>query len=69
MNCPLCDCSEIRAASTRHDTVESIIRDRRCTQCDYKWYTCEIDIPRDAVRWGTNSVMRRLPGYRKITFQ
>lgn len=76
MDCPQCaaDKSRIRVQLSRHDTVESIVRRRTCLDCDYAWYTCEVELPDGATRWvydeSTNhySAIERLPKYRRLSF-
>jgi len=68
MNCPKCDSVRIRTVNTRHDTVESVVRDRKCLRCEHKWFTCEIDLPRHAVKWGDAASLKRVEGYRKVVF-
>lgn len=76
MDCPQCaaDKSRIRVQLSRHDTVESIVRRRVCLDCDYAWYTCEVELPEGSTRWAydanTNyySAIERLPKYRRLSF-
>jgi hypothetical protein len=50
MNCPICDEVISRVIASRPDTVESQLRQRRCTSCNHTWWTCEVELPLGAVK-------------------
>jgi len=77
MHCPICDSQEIRSPTTRRDTVESIVRRRRCNQCDHNWWTVEVELPPESIRWKIDPNLdgqyrhrypTRLPGAQRVTF-
>lgn len=67
MKCPYCFGSTMRVINTYHDTVESTIRQRKCVHCSKQWFTCEVDIPRTAMRW-QGTTMHRLPDFQVVKF-
>ena len=73
MNCPRCDHNISRVLATRRDTVETVMRRRRCEGCGHCWYTCEVEVPSDGVRYHRDRetgesgwMLRRVPGYKRI---
>ena len=78
MNCPNCDSREIRALTSKRDTIESIVRRRRCGDCGHNWWTVEVELPPGSIKWmktpdlGDNSYRprypSRLPGAKRVTF-
>jgi transcriptional regulator NrdR family protein len=79
LNCPNCGTPASRKLNkvleTRHDTVESKIRQRKCLNCGNRWWTCETDLPPGAVKWASSendtstfTVPRRVPGFLRITY-
>jgi len=59
----------MRVTHTARDTAESIARHRKCSNCGYKTFTVEIELPRGAAQHkrGEPKIMR-LPSYRRVTF-
>jgi hypothetical protein len=45
-----------------------LIRERYCADCPHKWFTIEIDIPRYGFTYGRGAIVRRIQGFRKISF-
>ena len=77
MLCPNCDSQDIRTPTVRHDTVESIVRRRRCHDCGHNWWTGEFELPPNSIRWKLDSNLdgsyrhrypTRLPGAQRVTF-
>lgn len=80
MNCKQCDHPIKRGTSeilhTRRDTSESKIRQRRCFNCGYTFWTCETELPLNTVKWvanksittSRNTIPVRLAGAKKITY-
>jgi transcriptional regulator NrdR family protein len=68
MNCPACDSRKVRVSTTRQDTCESLIRERFCSDCAHRWCSVEIEIPRESFSYTYDGLVRRLQGFRKITF-
>ena len=81
MHCPSCDQAADRTKclviQARNDTIESKLRQRRCIDCGHIWWTVEVDLPPEAVKWqrenkderGKFAVPRRVAGFRRIVFQ
>jgi transcriptional regulator NrdR family protein len=60
MKCPHCFKSLLKVEWSRHDSSESVTRQRSCQHCLKKWWTCEIEIPRTAFFYQNKSeVVRR----------
>jgi len=59
MHCPHCDCvgikGAIRVLKTRGDTVETILRNRECQLCKHRWWTVEVELPPNSVKWEYDS--------------
>ena len=78
MQCPNCGSQEIRTPTSRHDTIESIVRRRRCHDCNHNWWTVEVDLPLESIKWkiepnhgdGTrrHRYPTRLPGAQQVNF-
>jgi transcriptional regulator NrdR family protein len=51
MLCPSCGGKTHSVVTTRNDTIESIIRKRRCSskQCGQSWWTGEFELPANSV--------------------
>ena len=67
MNCAKCDSSSLKVTLVRKDTVESIMRRRQCQKCGHVWFTAEIEVPRDGVKWSGDKLMRK-PGFKQAVF-
>lgn len=68
MRCPNCDHKRLRVERTFADTAESIVRQRFCTECNYKVFTVEVELPPGAVQHQRGAEkMKRLPGALKVT--
>lgn len=80
MDCPKCGAvyRKNTVLATRVDTIESIIRNRKCLDCNHRWYTLEIEIPFAGLKYVTGAIgadgrrhywsIKRLPGFRRIKF-
>lgn len=80
MRCPNCDTpaerGNCRILQTRSDTIESKIRQRKCMNCDHKWWTVETDLPDGAVKWteatdpdsNFHSMPIRQPGFKRVSY-
>ena len=78
MKCPNCDGQDLRSPTSRHDTVESIVRRRRCNSCAHTWWTVEVELPLDSIKWNIEPNLNdktyrhryptRLPGAQRVTF-
>lgn len=72
MNCPQCGGDQCRAINTRHDSPESILRQRRCLDCDHNFHTVELDLPTGAVSWrrqgNQSNTMYRKEGFTHAKF-
>ena len=65
MNCPACGHNITRVVNTRHDTPETILRQRVCHSCTHSFHTMEIDLPQGSVYW-TKKTMARHDGAKHI---
>jgi transcriptional regulator NrdR family protein len=65
MNCPACGHGTTRVLNTRHDTAESIIRQRICQGCAHYFHTVEVDLKPGSVYW-TGKTMARHDGAKHI---
>jgi len=67
MKCPNCFGSILGVQFSKHDSTESIIRQRLCKHCNHRFWTCEAPIPRAAFRWEGKDI-RRTPDFQKVKF-
>jgi transcriptional regulator NrdR family protein len=67
MNCPACGHDTTRVINTRHDTPESILRQRVCQRCIHSFHTMEMDLPQGSVHW-TKKTMARRDGVKHVKF-
>ena len=67
MHCPNCDCTGIKGTvkvlKTRRDTIETVLRRRECQQCKHRWWTVEVELPPDSIKW----LWEADPGHDQIT--
>jgi len=69
MRCAKCDSIRFDVDRTHRDTAETILRQRKCSDCGYKTFTLEVELPPDAARHGRGQdKMKRLPGFLRIHF-
>jgi transcriptional regulator NrdR family protein len=68
MHCANCDSTKSKILWSRRDSVESKVRKRQCLDCDYAWYTLEMELPEGAVAQGTAGAVNRRPGFQRVTF-
>jgi hypothetical protein len=67
VNCPRCGCDQIRATLTNSKDSDRVIRQRRCTSCQHRWYTAELPVSVAVVGWertpgtGKSVPMLRVP--------
>jgi len=70
MDCPSCGADGTRVLISRKDTDVTRMRRRRCTACDYRFFSVELQVPDEGVSWApAPRGMRRNKGFRRIQFQ
>ena len=68
MKCPHCFGSLLKVLMSKHDSTESIVRQRKCKHCNKNFYTCEVMIPRCAFAWDHQRNVKRTPDFQKVKF-
>lgn len=68
MKCPHCFGSLLKVEMSKHDSTESVIRQRKCQHCNKKFYTCEVQIPRCAFAWDHQRNVKRTLDFQKVKF-
>ncbi len=70
MQCSKCGSSRFGVDRTCHDTVESVLRQRKCAVCGYKVFTVEVELPAGGAQYARKKAekMRRLPGFLSVDF-
>lgn len=70
MQCTNCGSSRFGVDRTCHDTVESVLRQRKCAVCGYKVFTVEVELPVGGAKHSRKKgeKMERLPGFLSIHF-
>jgi transcriptional regulator NrdR family protein len=69
MRCAQCDSTRFDVDRTHRDTAETILRQRKCSNCGYKTFTLEVELPPDAAKHSRGKdKMKRLPGFLRIHF-
>ena len=51
VKCPHCGSSEIRATYTNSHEPDRVVRQRRCLDCQHRWYTAELAVSLAVVGW------------------
>lgn len=67
MNCPSCGHGKHRVLQTRRVEPDIILRQRVCPECEYRWFTMEMEMPDGAIGWGNPGLVIR-DGYKHVHF-
>jgi transcriptional regulator NrdR family protein len=51
MQCPECGSSRLSVYRSCHDTVETVTRQRMCLSCEHKFFTVELELPVNAIKF------------------
>lgn len=68
MQCPECGSSRVGVYRTCHDTLESVLRQRKCAVCGHKFFTVEVELPDVGAKHNSKKQMQRLPGFFSVHF-
>jgi len=68
MDCPKCGADGVRVVESRKDSDTSRVRRRRCVSCNHDFFSVEVELPTEAVRYtkGANRPLIRVDGYKHV---
>ena len=70
MDCPKCGADGVRVVESRKDSDISRVRRRRCVACNHDFFSVEVELPAEAVRYtkGANRPLIQVDGYKHVMF-
>ena len=70
MDCPRCGADGVRVLESRKDSDISRVRRRRCGACNHQFFSVEVELPSEAVRYtkGAHRPLIRVEGYKHVMF-